>query len=248
MSKVQFDFAKENFVVTGASSGMGKQIAIELAQAGAKVLAVARREKELSLLHAQYSNIIPGVADVCDYATLEIVINDFVKQYGKLNGGVHAAGISGLTPLRAYDEDEARKIMDISFWSGAKFMQVCTKKKNSLDGSSFVWFSSASANACLKGLFAYAGAKCATQIAVRTFAKELSNRHIRINSVSPGWVNSPMTENLEETHNMDEIAAVSLFGFGEVTDVSGSVLFLLSDRASWINGAVFLISGGAYDI
>ncbi|MBQ0067135.1 MAG: SDR family oxidoreductase [Phascolarctobacterium sp.] len=244
MSKVQFDFTNENFVVTGASSGMGKQIAVELAEAGAKVLAIARRENELSALHNQYPNIIPSMVDVCDYATMENVINNFVKQYGKLNGGIYAAGITGLTPLRSYDEKEVQQIIDISFIAGAKFMQITSKKKNSVDGASFVWFSSECARGVASGLFAYAGTKAACEVAARTFAKELASRKIRVNTVSPGWVKTNMTKNLGDTHNMEEIAKESLFGFGEAQDVSGMVLFLLSDRAKWITGTNISVAGG----
>lgn len=245
MTQVNFDFTGENFVITGASSGMGRQVALELAAAGARVLAIARGEEALKNLQAAYpDNIVIAPLDVCDYEKLEAAINNFVAAYGKISGGAHAAGISALTPLKAFEEAEARQIMEISFWAGVKLLQFCTKAKNSLAGASFLLFSSVRSHRTDKGLFAYAGAKSALQIAAKTFAKENAKRKLRINTISPGWVESKMTAGLEETHNLDEVNASSLLGYGKPSDVSGMVLFLLSERASWITGADFVVDGG----
>lgn len=245
MSKVEFDFTGENFVVTGASSGMGRQVAVELAQAGANVLAVARGQKALAELQQMYpEEVTIAAVDVCDAQKLEVAIQNFVNVNGKLNGAVHAAGISALTPLRAFDEQEARKIMDISFWAGVKLLQICTKAKVSNKNASFLLFSSVCSQRTDKGLFSYAGAKSALKIAAKTFAKETANRGLRINTISPGWVQTHMTAGLEETHNLDEVHSSSLLGVGQASDVSGMVLFLLSDRAGWVTGADFVVDGG----
>ena len=245
MSQVTFDYSGCNFVITGASSGMGKQIAMELAAAGAKVLAIARGKTALEALKALYpENIEIGIADVCDAETLSNVITRFVAKYGKINGAVHAAGITALTPLKAFDTAEAHKIMDISFWGAVNLIQICTKVKISNKGASFLLFSSVRSHRTDKGLFSYAGAKAALQIAAKTFAKETANRQIRINTISPGWVNTSMTDGLEETHNLDEVNQNSLLGIGNPEDVSGMVLFLLSDRAKWITGTDVIVDGG----
>ena len=245
MSQVTFDFSGCNFVVTGASSGMGKQVTMELAAAGAKVLAIARGKTALEALKAFFpENIEIGIADVCDAEALSYVITEFVTKYGKISGAVHAAGITALTPLKAYDKAEAHKIMDISFWGAVNLLQICTKVKVSSKGASFLLFSSVCSHRTDKGLFSYAGAKAALQIAAKTFAKETANRQIRINTISPGWVNTSMTDGLEETHNLDEVNQNSLLGIGNPEDVSGMVLFLLSDRARWITGTDIVVDGG----
>lgn len=111
MEQVKFDFKGKNFIVTGASSGMGRQVSLELAEAGAKVLAIARRENELQKLKEFYPDyIVPSSLDVCDEEKLENAIKNFVNQYGKIDGAVHAAGISKLTPLRAYNKNEADEL------------------------------------------------------------------------------------------------------------------------------------------
>ena len=104
MSKVTFDFTDERYVVTGATSGMGRQVALELAAAGAKVLAIGRNADRLQEIKESYpNNIYPAQLDVCDSAALEEAIKVFVAEHGKLNGGVHAAGIYEITPIKNYD-------------------------------------------------------------------------------------------------------------------------------------------------
>lgn len=246
MRDVVFDFSNHRFVVTGASSGMGHQIAIELAQAGAVVLAIARRQERLDKLQAMFpTQIVPGVADVRDEKTLEDIICLFVAKYGKLHGAVHAAGISASTPLRAYSEDVSREIMDTSFWAGIRLMQIVNKRKNSEGICSSVLFSSASAYIGEKSLFAYSAAKASLQVAVRTLAKEIYKDGRRINTVSPGWVKTEMTEKeIAATAVSEEILNRHLLGIGNPEDISGMVLFLLSDRARWITGTDIVIDGG----
>ncbi|ORU01364.1 3-oxoacyl-(acyl-carrier protein) reductase [Anaerovibrio sp. JC8] len=246
MGRVQYDFSGERFVVTGASSGMGRAVAKELAAAGATVLAVARREDRLVALQNEFTGqIVPSALDVCDSKALSEAIASFVKTYGKLHGAVHAAGIFSSTPLRAYDEDEARKIMDISYWAGIRLMQIVNKKKNAEDGCSSVLFSSVAAAVGEKSNFAYSSAKIAMQAAVRSIAKEIYQRKNRINTISPGWVHTEMTRNEDENSALNKkFYDWHLLGIGEPEDVTGMVLFLLSERARWITGTDVVVDGG----
>ena len=229
MSRVVFDFTGENFVVTGASSGMGKQVAVELAAAGANVLAIARNEARLQELQAQYpANISIAALDVCDSEKMENAIKDFVGANGKLHGGVHAAGINNFTPLKTYDKSLANKIMDTSFWAGVELARIVTKAKYANKGMSTVLFSSVCAQSDEKGMFAYASAK----------------GH-RINSIMPGWVeNSTMTTSVDGMIDQNFFKKNHLLGLANPDDVTGMVLFLLSDRGSWITGSNIAVDGG----
>ena len=245
MSKAIFDFTGENFVVTGGSSGMGRRITIELAESGANVLAIARGRERLSNLQELCPEKISiASVDVCDMDGMALAIKDFVASKGKLSGAVHAAGIVALTPLKAYDIELARKIMDISYWGGVNLLQVCTKARISEAGASFVLFSSVRTEKTDKGLFAYAGAKSALKTVARSFANEMAHRKIRINTVSPGFVVTDMTERLDEVHNLAEVHDNTVLGAGSPEDVSPAVLFLLSDGARWITGTDIVIDGG----
>jgi len=241
MSDVNFNFTGKCFLVTGASSGIGKQIAIELAQAGAKVIAIARSEEKLNLLSQMFpDNITVIPSDISDIEKISDKVVSFTKTYGKLNGMVHAAGIDGLTPLKGYDENLALGIMQTSFWSGVKLLQFVSKNKISNDASSYIFFSSVASYKGEKGMFAYSAAKAAIKTSVKSFAKELSFKQHRVNTISPGRVKTPMTaENINE-----EVIQRHLLGEGEPENISGIVLFLLSDRAKWITGTDIVVDGG----
>lgn len=245
MSKIIFDFSGENFVVTGASSGMGRDVAISLGKAGAKVLAVGRNVERLQATKDECpDNIFTVSADVCDTDAMEKAIKDFVGEHGKLNGCVHAAGITDITPIRSYDKENAHKVMDISFWAGVDLLQIVSKNKHSVEGASYVLFSSVAAEATLKGMFAYSGTKAVVNAAVSCIAKDLSKKKQRVNSVMPGWVKSEMTVFLGGVSDMDDMNSRELLGFGEPSDVTGMVMFLLSDRARWITGTNIAVDGG----
>lgn len=245
MSSVTFDFSNERYVVTGATSGMGKQVALELAAAGAKVLAIGRNATRLQELKELFpNNIFTAQLDVCDSAALEEAIRIFVSEHGKLNGGVHAAGISGITPIKSYDTDLARNIMEISFWAGMKLLNLVIKSKYGIVGTSTVFFSSVCACSHEKGMFVYAATKDAINAGIQSAAKEICGKKHRVNSVIPGWVKSPMTEQAGELANTDSFFNKHLLGAGNPEDVTGMVLFLLSSRASWITGSTVVVDGG----
>lgn len=245
MNNVTFDFTGKKYIVTGASSGMGRQVAIELAAANAQVLVIARRKEELLKLQTLYpQHLFPAVVDVCDKVLLEDVIKNFVIEHGKVNGSVHAAGISDITPLRAYDAETAHKIMQISFWAGMDLVQLATKNKYAEQGSSHVLFSSVCSISGEKGMFAYAAAKASLNVVVKSIAKEIAGKGHRINTIVPGWVQTDMAKQLGAVNNLGEVTDEHLLGIGTPEDVTGMILFLLSDRAKWITGTNVIVDGG----
>ena len=249
MQEVKFNYEGKNFIVVGASSGMGKQIALELSQAGANVLCLARRIEimEQMKLEQGAGKIVPASVDVTAATSKDwdAVIKNFVGEYGKINGGIYTAGITGLTPLKRWNEELAQKIMDISYWGMLRFVQSAVKKRFACEGSSFVVFSSNAAYNATKGLMVYSSAKSAVQIAVKTIVKEISQDGHRVNSISPGWVKTEMTDKYSSEFGMNEQIKNSFrLGEGGADKVSGMALFLLSDRADWITGADIIIDGG----
>ena len=247
MSDVHFDFHGRNFVVVGASSGMGRQIAIELAENQAHVLAIARNQKQLEKLAAINSNIQIISLDVttADKDVWKSVLSPFVERNGKIHCAVYTAGITGATPLQNYDDGLAHTIMETSLWGAVRALQVMSKRKIARDRASFVFFSSVAGRTGEKGLFAYSAAKAAVVGAMKSLSHDLSRRGQRINTLSPGYVQSAMTIRSERDMGIPEnVIEGHLLGIGQPEDISGIVLFLLSDRARWITGQDFVVDGG----
>ena len=244
MTECNFNFQGANFVVTGASSGIGRQITKELAAAGARVLAVARRGELLEQMHLENPLITPAVLDMTDYEKLENTIKEFTEKYGKIDGGVHAAGITDLTVLKVYDEAQVKHIMDVNYWSAVKFLQILNRPLAAQKGASFVFFSSIAVEYGFSGLFAYTSAKAALEAAVKTFAKELAPRRIRINAIRPGIVDTSMTKDENVAEAVERYVANTPLGMGKTDDISGAVMFLLSCRSRWITGSIFNVDGG----
>lgn len=243
---VNFRFDGGRFIVAGASSGMGKLITEEIARAGGSALAIARDEERLlALSTTDREHIFTEAVDVRDQETLERAIQDFVSINGKVHGCVYTAGISAPTPLRHFSEDTAREIMDINYWGFINLMKLVNCRKYSEDGCSNVVIASVAGHTGEAGSFAYSASKAAVMNSVRTFAKEIYKRGNRINSISPGFVNTRLSHDFfEKTGFSERTVEKHLLGIGECSDISGLALFLLSSRSRWITGQDFAVDGG----
>ena len=234
-SEVKYNFEGKRFIITGASSGIGKRIVTDIAEAKGEVLALARNMERLEKLRTLYPDKISiASADVRDYGVIEQAISAYVSEHGKVNGLAHVAGLLEMTPLQRYDEEKAKNLFDVHFWSFGKLLQYVNKKKNSEDGSSYVMISSVSAYKGEAAQFALSASKASLQVMARTFAKEIYKRKNRINTVSPGLI---MTELTERDFNERGVSSIilekHLLGLGKTDDVSNLVLYLLSDAARW---------------
>ncbi len=243
---MKYIFDGKKFVVTGASSGIGKKIASDIAEAGGSVLAIARNEARLEELRFSYPDRISiASADVRDYDAVEHAIDIFVSEHGKVSGLAHVAGLLEMTPLQRYDEEKARNLFDVHFWSFGKLLQYVNKKKNSEDGCSYVMISSVSAYKGEAAQFALSASKASLQVMARTFAKEIYKRKNRINTISPGLIMTELTErDFDERGVSPAIIDKHLLGLGKPEDVSNLTLYLLSDAARWITGQDYVIDGG----
>lgn len=247
MNNVTYNFDGQNFCVTGASSGIGKQVVIDLANAGANILAIARRVDLLNELTENYPNqIYPAAVNVTDYESVALTVNGFVAEYGKLDGCVHAAGHVEFTPINSYEDEIAKNIMEVNFWGGMNLIKEISKKKHSQNGASFVLISSTAGYLAIKGQFAYSATKAALRIACKSIAKEIAIKKQRINTISPAWIITPMTQISDYQEKDDERIKKYPLGFGMPEDVSNLALFLLSNNAKWITGKDFIIDGGLY--
>lgn len=234
---IHFDFVGQNFLVTGASSGIGRETARELLEAGASVLGVARHFSEPDELALAFPRTwTPRILDVTHFDAVEKIVAEFVASRGKLDGCVHSAGAAVLLPANVWDLKSAAALVDVNFFAVANLVKIFCKARYRAENFAQVLVSTASANRAQKGLGTYAATKSAAETFVRTAALELAAKNIRLNSVRLGWIDGTrMTQNADT-----EIPSAR----GSVEDAAGVILFLLSDRAKFITGANFAVDGG----
>ena len=244
-----FTLEGKTILITGASSGIGRQCAIDCSRMGAKVVVVARNEDRLnetiSYLHGEghrkYSY------DLSDCDGIKDLISMIVAENGKLGGLICAAGIEKTAPtklLRPTDYEELFKINTLSAFEMAKHV---TSIRNFNQKGGVVFISSITSIIARKGTAAYSASKGALVSGARVMAEELSKRDIRVNCLSPGTILTPMMQDyLSQLSEEDYKKRIDGFplGLGKTTDVSNACIFLLSDAARWITGQNIIIDGG----
>jgi NAD(P)-dependent dehydrogenase (short-subunit alcohol dehydrogenase family) len=239
------------FVVTGASSGLGKAIALKIIALGGSVIAVSRNSDKLvqtqtEALHPEQLWIEPF-----DLATRLEETPDFIKQcakkYGKLTGLVHSAGIGGVTPLKAIDLSEAKSMFDINYFSALMLAKGFCDKRVCTANASIVILSSIASLQGNSGLGNYSATKGAINSLVQSLAVETARQNIRINAISPGFIVTEIVHHAPDVYNDAFFAKIKEeypLGEGHPEDVASACAFLLSDSARWITGQNIIIDGG----
>lgn len=241
-------------LVTGASSGIGKAVALLCNQMGASVIASGRDMVRLQKLkntcvHPEFLHIEPRDLQE-DMDALPQWVAGLRQKYGKLTGLVCCAGYATVMPLRAYDREVAASLYDIHVHVPLLLAKGFADKRNNMgQGCSIVFLSSAAALAKEAGLSAYGGAKAAIQAATLSLSRELAPQGIRINAVAPAMVRTPMNEQyfaMLSPDARDQTLAAYPLGIGTPEDVAQTVVFLLSNSGKWITGQTIVMDGGRY--
>lgn len=241
------DLTEKTILVTGASSGIGRQAAITLSEAGAKVILTARNEDQLKetlgMLYGKGHAYHPF--DLCDLENMEQLLQKIVGQHGKMQGLAFCAGITEIRPCKMTTPEIMKKVMTTNFFSFFELVRQFTKKKYSDDGAKIAAVSSAASVRPGKGQSAYAASKGAIEASVRVLAQELMARHININYVRPGTVDSPMTQNLAED-SLEHALSIQPLGIISAKDVATMIAYLLCPAVNMVTGRGFDIDGGCY--
>lgn len=243
------DLTGKRYIVTGASSGIGRQTCITISQLGGKVSLLARNEEKLH----DTMNTMDGVHDINPYDLtnfddMENLIKGMVDRNGKYDGLVHCAGISTASPVGMSKYSFMKQMMDVNFFSFIEMIRILTKKKYSNDNSSIVAVSSMSSKYTDKGKLGYTSSKGALDSAVRELAIEMgSSRNIRFNTVNPCWVKTDMYNeyiDLFGEEKINEELSNHVLGVAEPVDIANLIAFLLSDASLKITGQNIFIESG----
>ncbi|UWU73517.1 SDR family oxidoreductase [Bradyrhizobium huanghuaihaiense] len=243
------EVAGQTALVTGAGTGIGRAIAIRLAEEGANVIVIGRTESTLQEAANQHERISWLVADIGRSEDLNRIMDAIEARYGKLDILVNNAGVAPVTPFVDLDMAEFDKV----FQSNVRGLVELTHKALPMlkeRKGNIVNISTSIVDKPMANMAVYAASKAAVNMFTRVWAKELAADGIRVNSVGVGPIETPIYEktNLspeEAQQHIDRVKSIVPLGrFGTVDEVAEVVLFLASARASYVTGADYAVDGG----
>lgn len=231
--------AGKKALVTGAGKGLGRSIALKMAQSGAQVYAMARTAGDLESLASEHANIQPLVADVLtDDALCQI------KALGPLDILMNNAGTNQPEPMVEVADETLDRVMDLNVRSVYRVTRTVVEQMN--DGGSIIHMSSQMAHVGSPGRTVYCMTKAALEGLTRAMAVELGPRGIRTNTLCPTFVLTPLTQGFFENPEFAEMVErmIPLPGLPSPEDIAAAALYLASDESRYVTGSALKIDGG----
>lgn len=240
-----FSLVDKTILVTGASSGIGRETAIQCSKMGAKVVITARNEERLKDTESKLEG--DGHKIIIAELTQQEDLVKMVDEIDTINGVVLCAGKGMTSPFPFSTKEKFESIFEVNFFAPVELLRLLVKKKKIEKASSVVFVSSVGGNYSFNvGNGVYGASKAAFNSMMKFCAKELAPKGIRVNSVNPGMVNTKLIQSgtiSEEQHQLD-MEKYPLKRYGEPQEIAYGIIYLLSDAASWITGHSLVIDGG----
>ncbi|MFR9567925.1 MAG: SDR family oxidoreductase [Rikenellaceae bacterium] len=240
-----FSLSGKKILVTGASSGIGRAIAIECSKMGATVIATARNEERLQETISEM--VGEGHKYICADLSVDSAIDKIIASIdGKLQGVVQCAGYTMTKPFQFLSKEDMSDVMKVNYEAPVILTQSLLKKKKMEKGCSIVFVSSISGVyvSSIAGSI-YSASKGALNGVMKGLAIELAAKSIRINSVNPGMIDTDIFRGIISDEQLAEDAKrYPLKRYGKPEEVAYGVVYLLSDASSWTTGSNLLIDGG----
>lgn len=237
-----FTLVGKTILVTGASSGIGRAIAIECSKMGACIIATGRNNERLE----ETIHLLAGTGHKGFSAELtnSNSIDQLIGKLPTLNGLVHSAGISKRLPLKFINEESLTNLHQINFVAPVLLTQKLYKKKLLLPEASIVFISSVAANYASLGSIMYMSSKGALNSFVKGLALEVSSIKIRANAIQPGMIVTDLSPVLSDEDKSKDFTNYPLGRYGKPEEVAFAAVFLLSDATKWITGSLLTLDGG----
>lgn len=232
----------KTILITGASSGIGQATAIMASYMGAKTILLGRNRTKLEETYAQLNGQSHEV--VISELTEPHLLPDVFQHFSSLDGAVFSAGAAEVIPFRMTNDDHIARMMNINFESPVNCARLLIKNKSLNKGASIVFVTAIASHLAPVGSAIYSASKAALEAAARSMALEVCNNKIRVNCLSPGYVQTPMFEKLAKTTKMDELKNVAPFGIITPKYIASSAIYLLSEASRWVTRSTLIVDGG----
>ena len=240
-----YNLEDKTILVTGASSGIGRSVAIECSRLGANVVITARNKERLeetfSCLEGDGHSMI-----ICDLSQTS-QIDELVSQIPEVQGVVNNAGFTVIQPVQFINEEIFKDMLQVDTIAPILILKALVKKKKIKSGASVVFTSSLAGIARVSvGNSMYASCKGAISSFIRGAARELAPKQIRVNAVCPAMVDTGILDSGTISKEQLEIDRLKypLKRYGRPEDVAWAMVYLLSDASSWVTGTNMIIDGG----
>ena len=251
MDSSPFSLKGRKILITGASSGIGSAVAKLAASMGAICVINGRDETRLNATLAELEGEgHKAIAMPLTPANCKELVVKAVSLVDPLNSFVHCAGMEKTMPFRMTDLSDLHEIMSVNldaFWEITR--ELIKKKNHEPEKLSIVGIASVAGQYGVSGKTAYAASKGALISLVKSLASEYAGQKIRFNCVCPGYVETPMLDNIKRFYKTEEefgqaIVKKHALGLGKPEDVAAAVVYLLSDASRWVTGSVMNVDGG----
>jgi 3-oxoacyl-[acyl-carrier protein] reductase len=237
-------------IITGASRGIGRLIAVALAAQGAKIVASARNAEALETLTAEIKALggdaLAVIADVSVEADANNLIDRAVVTYGKVDILINNAGITRDGLLLRMKNDDWDAVLDTNLKGAFLCTRAAAKYMSKQRSGRIINISSVVGEMGNPGQANYCASKAGLLGLTKSVARELARRNVTVNAVTPGFIVTDMTEDMTDKAREALTEQIPLGRLGEAEDVANAVLFLASDKSSYITGQVLGVNGGMY--
>jgi NAD(P)-dependent dehydrogenase (short-subunit alcohol dehydrogenase family) len=236
-------------LVTGASSGIGRDTAVLLSELGARIVITGRHADRLDHTLSQLAGTGHSV-EPFDLNSVEQIpgwVKAVAAKAGPFNGMAHCAGLHYQGPLKVLDPLRFERLQRINVTASMMLAKGLRQRGCCAPGASLVFLSSVTGLVGQPGIAAYAAGKAALLGLARCLALELAGEQIRVNCIAPAMVKTEMAEEFFRSLSPEQVGAIERahpLGIGRPRDVANAVAFLLSDAARWITGSVLVVDGG----